>query len=241
MFDKNKHKTKLYQILTEIYRDSFLASVLGFKGGTACFFFYDLPRFSVDLDFDVIGGKDEEKIYHRLEDIYNKLGFAITDKSIKKNTVFFLLSYGEDERNIKIEASSRNLPHNFEIKNFYGFNMKVMTQADMCANKLVAITDRKKTASRDFFDAHFFLMKGWDINEEIILARTGKNLKDYLKYLKEFSDKYLTSQNILQGIGELLDEKQKDWMRKSFKKEFLGILDFYIEKMKSGELFGELS
>lgn len=232
MFDKNRHKTKLYQILTEIYRDSFLASSLGFKGGTACFFFYDLPRFSVDLDFDIIGENNEEKIYSKLENIAKKLNFTLKDKSIKKNTVFFLLSYEEDERNIKIEASSRNLPHKFEIKNFYGFNMRVMTQADMCANKLVAITDRRKTASRDFFDAHFFLTKGWDINEEIILARTGKHLNEYLVYLKEFSSKYLTSQNILQGIGELLDEKQKDWMRKSFKKELLGILDFYIEKME---------
>lgn len=234
MFDKNKHKTKLYQILTEIYRDPFLASSLGFKGGTACFFFYNLPRFSGDLDFDIISKKEEKtlnKIYKCLEAIADKLEFSIKDKNIKRNTIFFLLSYGKDERNIKIEVLLRNFSHSYEIKNFFGFNMKVMSQADMCANKLVAITERKKTALRDFFDAHFFLTKGWDINEEIILSRTGKSLKDYLKYLKIFTEKYITSKNILQGIGELLDEKQKIWMRENFKKEFLGVLDFYIQQI----------
>ena len=51
--DYNKHKYFMLQILRDIYSDLELANALGFKGGTALLFFYDLPRFSVDLDFNI--------------------------------------------------------------------------------------------------------------------------------------------------------------------------------------------
>jgi predicted nucleotidyltransferase component of viral defense system len=50
MVDINRHRFLLVQILKDIYADLELANCLGFKGGTALMFFYDLPRFSVDLD-----------------------------------------------------------------------------------------------------------------------------------------------------------------------------------------------
>ena len=56
--DINRHRFFLVQILKDIYSDIELAKYLGFKGGTALMFFYDLPRFSVDLDFNLI---DTEK------------------------------------------------------------------------------------------------------------------------------------------------------------------------------------
>ncbi|PIY68912.1 hypothetical protein COY90_03420, partial [Candidatus Roizmanbacteria bacterium CG_4_10_14_0_8_um_filter_39_9] len=48
------HKIHLTNILLDIYKDDVLSPVLGFKGGTAALFFYHLPRFSVDLNFDLI-------------------------------------------------------------------------------------------------------------------------------------------------------------------------------------------
>jgi len=42
MIDINKHKYFLVQILKGIYSDIELANCLGFKGGTALMFFYDL-------------------------------------------------------------------------------------------------------------------------------------------------------------------------------------------------------
>jgi len=43
MLDINKHKLYLFQILKDIYEDKELSGILGFKGGTALMFFYDLP------------------------------------------------------------------------------------------------------------------------------------------------------------------------------------------------------
>lgn len=48
------HKNMLLHILKDIYSDQVMGSIMGFKGGTAALLFYDLPRFSVDLDFDLL-------------------------------------------------------------------------------------------------------------------------------------------------------------------------------------------
>ena len=60
------HKNIQLQILKEIYTDTTIAPLLGFKGGTAALMFHDLNRFSVDLDFDLLAsggaeGLDENK------------------------------------------------------------------------------------------------------------------------------------------------------------------------------------
>ena len=52
--DVNRHKFYMLQILKDIYSDPKLSTALGFKGGTALMFFYNLPRFSVDLDFNLL-------------------------------------------------------------------------------------------------------------------------------------------------------------------------------------------
>jgi predicted nucleotidyltransferase component of viral defense system len=59
----NKHRFFLTQILTDIYSDRELARYLGFKGGTALMFFHDLPRFSVDLDFDLLVKEKAQPVY----------------------------------------------------------------------------------------------------------------------------------------------------------------------------------
>jgi len=50
----------MINILLKLYKATEVASVLGFKGGTAAYLFYDLPRFSVDLDFDLLKKLDKK-------------------------------------------------------------------------------------------------------------------------------------------------------------------------------------
>jgi predicted nucleotidyltransferase component of viral defense system len=66
MVNINKHKFFLTQILKGIYSDIELANCLGFKGGTALMFFYDLPRFSVDLDFNLLDLVKEKTVYEKV-------------------------------------------------------------------------------------------------------------------------------------------------------------------------------
>ena len=101
--------------------------------------------------------------------------------------------------------------------------MLVMVKEDMFAHKLAALLDRKNVANRDIFDIWFFLKNHYEINEKIIKTRTGLKLKEYLnkcvKFLEKYNDKY-----ILQGIGELIDEKQKVWVKNKLKNEVLFLL-----------------
>jgi len=54
MLNKEKYQLTIGQILKDIYTDTSISPLLGFKGGTCAYFFYNLPRFSVDLDFDLL-------------------------------------------------------------------------------------------------------------------------------------------------------------------------------------------
>jgi predicted nucleotidyltransferase component of viral defense system len=74
MLDRNIHKTALLQILKDIYTDSSLVPILGFKGGTAANFFYDLGRFSVDLDFDLLKEDKEAVVFEKIEKILREYG-----------------------------------------------------------------------------------------------------------------------------------------------------------------------
>lgn len=235
MFNQSKHRTAMYRLLTNILRDTYLTAVLGFKGGTACYFFYNLPRFSVDLDFDIIAEKEGidlilHEVHIRIKSIISNEGFQIKDEKLKLNTVFFLVSYEKGSQNIKIEISQRKYPSKYEIKDFFGLSVKTMVKSDLFAHKLAAATDRKTVAPRDFYDIYFFFKESWPINEDIIKLRTGKSLKNYLSELERFIKKNLSSTNILQGIGELINEKEKIWVKNNLKKELLRIITFYCQQ-----------
>lgn len=230
MLDTNKHRTLLLQILKEIYSDTSLGPLLGFKGGTAVYLFYDLKRFSVDLDFDLLDGEKEDFVFKKIEEIINSFG-EIKEKYIKRDTLFFILSYDKKSHNIKVEVNRRSFGSSYELKNYLGISMLVMKKEDMFAHKLVALTERKNIANRDIFDIWFFLKNNWDINEKMVEKRTGENLNNYLKIcirvIEKENEKY-----ILQGIGELLDEKIKLWAKKNLKKDVLFLLNVRLEGLK---------
>ena len=226
MFKRNEHEVVLSKIIYAIYANKKLAPLLGFKGGTACYLFYKLPRFSVDLDFNLIDLKQKDFVFEELEKIIKNFG-TIKDKAEKRNTLFFLLSYRRDAQQIKTEVSLRNFAEDkYEIKNYLGLSIPTMTKDCLTAYKLVAILGRKKPAMRDLFDAHFFLKNDWPINEKIILAQTGKKKDQYFKKIIKFLEKNKKI-NILQGLGELVDQKQKRWIKEELIKELIYLLKIY--------------
>ena len=228
MFDIDHHKSILVQILKEIYSDISVASLLGLKGGTALHLLYNLPRFSVDLDFNLLDIKEKDRIFQSIQHILKKFG-EIKDEKEKQTTLFFLLSYTRKERNIKVEISKRIFSDVYEIKNYLGISMLVLGKENMFAHKLVALLERKSVANRDLFDLWFFMKNSWDINKEIVELRTGM---DFKKYLKDCIKKVegIDTRYILQGLGEILDGKQKHWVKENLKKDLLFFLRFYLKK-----------
>jgi len=230
MLDRNAHKTILLQILKDIYTDPSLGPVLGFKGGTAANLFYDLGRFSVDLDFDLLKGDKESFVFDKVDKILNEHGI-IKEKHRKKHTLLFVVSYDEKSQNIKVEINRRVFGSRYELKNYLGISMLIMVREDMFAHKLVAVLERTKTANRDVYDIWHFLKNLWPINKEIVEKRTGKNLKEYMKKCIAFVES-LSDRNILSGMGELLDEKQKAWAKTNLRKDTVFLLKVRLEQEK---------
>ena len=104
--DISTHKTILFQILKDIYSDTSIAPFLGFKGGTAALLFYGLDRFSVDLDFDLLDEKWEEIVFERVTNIVGRYG-TIREANRKRYGIFYVLSYEDKARHIKVEINRR--------------------------------------------------------------------------------------------------------------------------------------
>lgn len=218
----NKHKSFLVRILKDIYEDITLCSILGFKGGTALMLFYELPRFSVDLDFDLLEPDKTEMVYEKLRTILLKYG-KIDDEAIKHYGIIMVLDYGSGERMLKVEISTRMFENRYEIKYFLGIGIKVMVRPDMFSHKLCALLDRKTFTNRDLFDCWFFLDRQTPLNRKVVEMRTGMPLEDYLQKCINFLEK-MSSRSMLQGMGELLDEKIKTFVKNSLRKETIALL-----------------
>lgn len=223
--DINKHKFFMMQILKDIYSDRELSVCLGFKGGTALMFFYNLPRFSVDLDFNLLDRSKEETVFGKMRRILLKYG-KIDDEAMKFYGPIIVLDYGAGERKLKVEISNREFDNHYEIKNLLGIEMKVMSLPDMFAHKLCALLDRSEVTNRDIFDCWFFLQRHTAVNANIVEQRTGKPLDEYLQMcidqLEATSDK-----NMLNGLGELTDSKMKTFVRTKLRKETIQLLQFF--------------
>jgi len=236
MINKEKHQLIMGQILKDIYSDITIASLLGLKGGTCAYLFYGLPRFSVDLDFDLLV-MDEGKykfIFEKIVSILKQYG-EIKDQYIKKHTIFALLSYGRDDHNIKIEINTRDLVENikgkYELKEYLGISMFVAKPDYLFAGKLAALTLRTETAARDVYDIYYFSKNHWSIDAEMIQKMIGKTIEAYLIDCVPTIEKIKDNQ-ILQGLGELISEKEKEWVGNNLKKETIFMLKNYISVLK---------
>ena len=227
MMDINRHKFYLVQLLKDIYSDSELANCLGFKGGTAMMFFYDLPRFSIDLDFNLLLPEKSEHIYQKVRKIVLKHG-TIHDEAQKHYGPLLVLDYGTAERKLKIEISNRLADDEYEIKNLLGINMKVMTLRDMFSHKLCALLDRGSLVNRDIFDCWFCMSNQTPINPAIIERRMKKSVSEYLQSCIDTLEN-MPNRSFLDGLGELLSPGQKTFVRNKLRQETITLLRFYKE------------
>lgn len=230
VLNRDLHRTNFLNILRAVYSDPELRTILGFKGGTAALLFYELPRFSVDLDFDLLDPEKKQLVFAKVKTILEKSG--ILSQSLEKQyTLFYLLHYQKGERSLKIEISKRYSSSSFEIKNYLGISMLVMKQGDMTAGKLSALLTRREFASRDMFDLEFFLRNNWSINEEVVKQKTELPLKDALEKAIEMVES-VDKDKLLAGLGELLeDSKQKVWVKDKLKDELVFRLKLYLSNI----------
>jgi predicted nucleotidyltransferase component of viral defense system len=224
-----KHKNILLRILKDIFTDTSIATSLGFKGGTSALLFYDLPRNSVDLDFDLLDDNKEQEVFEKVQSIIKNYGI-ITESHTKRFNLLNVLSYAPNTQKIKIEISRRKYGSKYEIKTLLGISMQVMVKEDMYAHKLMAMYERIGKTSRDIFDVQFFAKNNWEINKQIVEERAKMSFKELLEgCIKKLEG--LKNKNILDGLGELMSDSQKDSTRAKLKEDIL----FSLKMMHANE------
>ena len=225
MLDINRHRFFLVQILKDIYSDRELANYLGFKGGTALMMFYDLPRFSIDLDFDLLNLDKEKIVYDKVRKIVLSYG-SIYDEASKFFGPLLVLDYGVDERKLKVEISNRMFDSQYEIKNYLGINMQVMVIPDMFAHKLCALLDRESSTNRDIFDIWFFLQRQTSVNTDMIEFRMKIPYEEYIgKCISHLET--IDGKRLLDGLGELMTVDLKKFVRTRLLAETIRLLKYY--------------
>lgn len=229
------HKAWLYRTLSAISDNMILSNLLCFKGGTCAAMQGYLDRFSVDLDFDVVGEKkDILTIQKELEKIFLSLGLEIKDKSINAPQYFLKYINKNKERNtLKIDMTFPAVKANvYEKVRLVEIDriLNCETIETMFANKLVALIDRfeknSSIAGRDLYDIHHFFTSGYNYNKNVILER--RNIDDIKKFfieLKEFVNKNINQITIDQDLNVLLSQELFKSIRKNLKEEVLIFLN----------------
>ena len=217
MLNKERHRTLMFQIIKDIF-NSDIWKYLAFKWWTACYFLYALDRFSTDLDFDLIDNTKnvDDELINILRKYWN---LKVSNKMI--------LSYWESDVNIKIDINRKIWKNNsYEFVNFYWNTIRVQDKSTIFANKLVALIERH--TNRDIYDVYFMFTNIFSINEKIIIERTWKTNKELLIQIKEKLEKLPKNYKIQDWLWEVLDEKQKAFVKNKLVSELLGIIEMKI-------------
>lgn len=225
--DVATHKTILFQILKDVYADTTISPFLGFKGGTAAFMFYGLDRFSVDLDFDLLDDVQEDYVFDQMVRIVQKYG-TLREARKKRFNLFCLLPYEDRARNVKVEINRRQFGSRYEIKTYLGVSMQVMVLADMFAHKLMAMSERIGRTSRDIYDVWFFLQARAPINKAIVENRSGMPFNQLVRQSVGQLEQ-MNNRRILEGLGELLTPRQKEWAKVKLLEETIALLQLRLE------------
>lgn len=223
--DYSRHKNILLQILKDIFSDTSISPYLAFKGGTAALMFYGLDRNSVDIDLDLLDESKEQEVFEKIQKIVSGYG-RVVDSRIKRFSLTTIISYDLESQNVKVEVNRRDFGSKYELKTLLGISMLVMTREDMFAHKLMAMYERIGKTNRDVYDVYFFSKNNWPINKQLVESRAKMPFKEVLAKCIELLDK-MDNRHILDGLGEILTEPQKDWARAKLRAE----TKFYLEAL----------
>ena len=78
-------------------------------------FFHNLPRFSTDLDFNLLDTDKLDIVYTKVRQILLRYG-TIDDEAKKQFGPILVLNYGKGERMLKVEISTRQFDNHYEMR-----------------------------------------------------------------------------------------------------------------------------
>ena len=197
--------------LNGIYKHH-LGKSLFFTGGTCLRFFYNMPRFSEDLDFDTdnLTAEGFGGLLEVVEKALAREGFSLKITSEKRGNLFIAELYFKDlmrvygltdargsDLVIKIEIYKPewNLETEPGVLSLYGYNFSatLLGKGNAFSEKLCALFKRKR--GRDIYDTLFMLKRHFPFNEEVLKANKieGPPKELILEYFKKLPEKELVS------------------------------------------------
>jgi len=250
---RNKLKEYLhYFVLDFIYNSEFKDMV--FYGGSCLRIVYNLPRMSIDLDFEADEKMDFNKLKKLLEKYYSanlKLKDKFYIKGEKKgkniNRIFLnfslmnvigLSAHKDESLKIRIDIMSvskeylRKLIPVLTLKSKYGksFVIKHYDLPTLFASKLAAVLDRSQ--------------KGFIVGrEEEKIDFKGRDFYDLIWYMEEKilpNEEMLKLKGIKGSIGDVFDEialfiskrKLKEGLKKDLEPLFLGPIGSFADNFR---------
>lgn len=159
--DKERHLTLIRDVISHLFSTS-ASSDLVLKGGTALLLYYDLKRFSEDIDLDATS----VNIGNILKRYASKKGYTLR---ITKNSDLvkrYMIDYDEGA-SLKIEVSYRQTRfRESDINEFSG--VRVYTLDKILKLKIVAFLSNNRNKIRDLYDiAHIYFNTDIEITDDL--------------------------------------------------------------------------
>lgn len=226
------HYSYLYNILKDIALDKELSPLLILKGGTSLMFFYELPRFSLDLEFTLVDRKQEQLVFKRLLKIVSMYG-TICEKVIGLFGAKVVLEYGEEGWPLEVEISNQYWREETDLLCLDGFSLNVMSLSDIYTHKLIALGKGDNVAGKEIFDIWFLGEKNHMPNGDIVMKWVGCNLVEQLSLDISILEK-LTNDQLMSSLEPLLLPEKAKWANTSLLPEAIASLQKRVgaEKLK---------
>ena len=173
-------------------------------------YFYRMPRFSEDLDFNTSGldYRGFGKVLQAVNKDLSNEGFSVTVSCSRGNNLFVgkllfkdvIEKYGISDKRamtlmIKIEINRPKweLITESNVLSMYGYNVTavLMSKGNLLSEKVCALFHRKR--GRDIYDTIFMLQRKFPFNENVLkVNKIAFPVKDtLLSYLKAMDEKEL--------------------------------------------------
>ncbi|CAB1065157.1 hypothetical protein D1BOALGB6SA_9954 [Olavius sp. associated proteobacterium Delta 1] len=223
----NQYRENIIITVVQAIAKSKAGAHIAFKGGTALKLFYGLPRYSEDVDFDMLRGCSGDELMKILDRLFKRQKWEITDQALKYYTLLFELRFGGIDRNfrLKIEISTRKKNFNTSILSLRGVPVVTLEPSFLMTEKLMSFLERN--AGRDIFDAWFILNGAYQLNQLMIEDAFGgerKFLESILRKIEKADQKAIS-----RDTGKLLGPDLRNWIKTSFLSDFKMLIERKIE------------
>lgn len=223
-----QHEVMQQIALAGLYRGGFFNKA-AFYGGTCLRIFYELQRFSEDMDFSLLQQDADFKLEDYFESIkteFNALGreVVINKKEKKKQTNVESAFLKDDtaiynmqfrtERNIKIKIEvDINPPSGFTTEHKFlllplSFMVRCYTLPDLYAGKMHALLFRSwknRVKGRDWYDFEWYVRNNTTLNFEHLCQRTSQ--------LGSLPEEELTRDNFIQLLRDKISKTNMEMVK----------------------------